>query len=218
MKDPFPKIIEDIFEPFVYPVKNKQLLNRNFNPKPKDFLSTMIERRSSRSISKLTLVQLEELLFYSCKITSIDLNDSGFIKSKRITPSAGARHPVDLLISLPDDLRTLNYYNPLDHSLSELLVEQNILDDFFSTIDKNLSIENACVIWFSIQTNKTASKYGNPESLYWKDTGALLYCIQLMATYLGLKSCPLGTLSSSSFNKLFKDSSIVSGGGIIIGI
>lgn len=217
MKDPYPKIKEDDFTPFVYPVKSRQLLNRNFNPPSKDFLPTIFERKSSRDFSKLTLIQLEELLFYSCKITSIELDDSGFLKSKRVVPSAGARHPVDLLVSMPDDLRTLNYYNPLDHSLSELLLGQNRLDNFFSSINENLPIENACIIWFSIQTNKTASKYNNPSSLYWKDTGAIMYAIQLMATYLDLKSCPLGTLASNSFNQLFEELSLISGGGILVG-
>lgn len=217
MKDPYPKLKEDDFTPFVYQIKSRQLLNRNFNSPQKDFLSTIFERRSSRDFSKLTLIQLEELLFNSCKISSIDLDDSGFLKSKRVVPSAGARHPVDLLISLPDDSRSLNYYNPLDHSLSELLLEQNKLSNFFCNINENLPIENACIIWFSIQTNKTASKYNNPSSLYWKDTGAIMYAIQIMATYLELKSCPIGTLASNSFNQLFEESTLISGGGILVG-
>jgi hypothetical protein len=80
-----------------------------------------------------------------------------------------------------------------------------------------LPIENACIIWFAIQIDKTASKYINAKPLYWKDTGALLYCIQLVAEYLGLKSCPLGTLANSSFSKLFNTSQIVSGGGLLVG-
>lgn len=95
---------------------------------------------------------------------------------KRTSPSAGARYPIDLLISFNNYIyrRTLLYYNPVEHSLGELLISKVHLWKFFNEIDRNLCIDNSCVIWFAIQTTKTISKYDNSESLYWRDTGAYL--------------------------------------------
>lgn len=217
MNDPYPKKKPDFCKPFIYSTKSKHSLKRNFSPLKKDFYSVIENRRSTRDFSKITLNQLEEMLFYSSRITSINIDNFNYITTKRNVPSAGARHPIDLLVSLPEKERKLNYYNPLDHSLNELFVEDSKLVNFFSKINENLNLENACVIWFSIQINKTASKYNNPESLYWKDTGILLYHIQLISSYLGLKSCPLGTLASEPFNRLFEENTLISGGGILIG-
>ena len=65
--------------------------------------------------------------------------------------------------------------------------------------------------------NKTKSKYNNAESLYWRDVGVLIYAIQLMTTYLGFNSCPLGTLASKDFNQLFNNENLLAGGGILVG-
>lgn len=216
MKDPHPKIAQDKFTPYIYPIKKKLQLNRHIESKSKYFLEVILSRESTRVFTKFTELDLEKLLHYCCQIKSIDFDETGFILTKRTTPSAGSRHPVDLLISMPHNLRTLSYYNPLDHTLGELQIERNKLDNFFLTINKNLPIQNACIIWFSIQTGKTASKYHNPESLYWRDAGALIYALQLIVTYLGFKSCPIGTLSSDTFNELFQDENLLSGGGILI--
>lgn len=220
MKDPIPKNQPDKFEPFVYPVKNKRILERTFVKNDKEFLDVIFSRRSSRKFSGISLNQLSQLLYLSTKIQSLKVDELGYILTNRTTPSAGARHPVDLLVSIdnPKGNRILSYYNPIDHSLNDLSLQKNELQNFFEVISKNLSINKACIIWFSIQVAKTESKYKNPESLYWKDTGALLYCIQLIATYLGLKSCPLGTLANSSFKNLFKADLLHSGGGVLVGL
>lgn len=217
MRDPSPKIENESFVPFIYPVKNKIQLQRNFKKKNVDFLDIIFRRESLRKFTKFTKLDLESLLYHCCQIKSMSIDNQGFLLTKRITPSAGGRHPVDLLISLPEKDRTLSYYNPLDHSLAELEIEKSKLNKFFSTINDNLLISNACIIWFSIQVNKTTSKYNNAESLYWKDVGVLIYAIQLVTTYLGFNSCPLGTLASKDFYQLFNDKNLLSGGGILIG-
>ena len=220
MKDPTPKDQPDRFTPYLYPIKEKQKLARTFRKKNIEFLDVLFSRRSNSRFSKLNLREIAEVLHLCTKVHSISADKSGFITTKRTAPSAGARHPVDLLVSLPEDTidkRILSYYNSIDHSLSELLIKEHHLREFLNDINENIIIKDTVIIWFSIQTKKTSSKYTNPASLYWKDTGALLYCIQLISTYLGYKSCPLGKLASDSFKKLFGTQNLVSGGGILIG-
>ncbi len=219
MGNPTPKKVHDKFVPFNYPIKSKEKLNRNFDKRKHYFLDVMMSRRSSKDFNPLSLKQLSELLYFSNKIYALYEDDFGFISTKRTAPSAGGRHPIDLIISMPKEKesRTLAYYNPIDHSLNELNIYETKLEPFFSEIDNNIPINNACIIWFSIQINKTQAKYENCESLYWKDCGALLYCIQLVSNYIGLKSCPLGSLSINSFQNLFESNQLTSGGGILIG-
>ncbi|WP_425393210.1 hypothetical protein [Ekhidna sp.] len=183
------------------------------------FLDVLRQRRSVVPEAEFGIDKLSELLFLSNRIHQIILDDNGLWISKRTAPSAGGLHPIDLLISLPTELpsRKLDYYNPIDHTLRELDINPDSLTTFFNHINRNITIEHACIIWFSIQPDKTGSKYNNPESLYWRDAGALLYCIQLVCTYLECSACPIGTLATDSFSKLFSKSELISGGGILIG-
>ena len=218
MKSPKPKYTNDKFLPFEYPIRSKIKLNRNFSVREVEFLKVIFNRRSSQILNDISLEDISELLYLTNKIQSIEFDESGFLITKRTAPSAGARHPVDVLVSLPsENQRILQYYNPLDHSLNELSISRELQHSFFSEVNENLTIENCCLIWFSIQVEKTQSKYENAESLYWKDVGALLYCFQIISNYLGFKSCPLGGLANKSFNNLFQPKTLVSGGGILIG-
>ncbi len=217
MKNPTPRSVAEHFLPFIYPTNQKTFLNRIFPQKKIDFIDVITTRKSSNKLLPISNEDLAELLYYTAKVHSLHQTDSGFFITKRMTPSAGARHPVDLLISPFANSRVLSYYNPVDHSLNEVLIDRFLANNFFDEVNENASIQEACLIWFSIQQQKTSSKYENAESLYWRDAGALLYCIQIVATFLNLKSCPLGTLAANSFYSLFETESLLSGGGILVG-
>ena len=220
MKDPIPRKIPLKFDPFIYPVRQRIKLSLNHDLFEKQFLDVIFSRRSERVSSTINSNQLSQLLHICTRIHSIQMDESGYVLTQRSTPSGGARHPVDILVSISSPIakRSLEYYNPIDHSLGELSLDKVDMGFFFNEISDNLPIDNACIIWFSIQPEKMNSKYQNPESLYWKETGALLYCIQVVSTYLGFKSCPVGTLASNSFDTLFKTKLLISGGGILVGI
>jgi hypothetical protein len=103
-------------------------------------------------------------------------------------------------------------YNPVDHSLNYLKINDTDLFGFYAEINSNFNITNGIVIWMSIQLERTTSKYDSAESLYWRDAGALLYCIQLVWEYLNLKSCPKGALAANTFSTLFHTDKLFSGG------
>lgn len=219
MRNPTHKVLMDKFELYIYPSTSTITLAQKFRKRKNNFIDVVLGRRSSMPRSPISLAEISELLFYSAKVQEIQKDETGFWISKRVAPSAGARHPIDILVSYidPFGIRKLTYYNPIDHTLNELDISGSILKRFFDEINSNVPIANNCIIWFSIQPEKTSSKYDNPESLYWRDSGALLYCIQLVATYLGFSSCPIGTLAASSFHKLLGSNKLLSGGGILIG-
>lgn len=219
MKNPIPKQDPIKFLPFIYPCKGKELHPKVYETEGKDFLRVLQDRRSTINLEAPSKSQLIRLLEISCKIQGIEIDPTGFLLTKRATPSAGARHPIDILYSLPNPTknRKFYYYNPLEHSSNELDLPQNRITNFLAEVSQNININNVAIIWFSIQPNKTQSKYENPESLYWRDAGALLYCTQLISTFLNLGTCPIGTLAFDSFNNLFGNNSVISGGGIIVG-
>lgn len=218
MKNPTPKTEHDKFSPYIYPTVDKIKLERKFKKIDKDFISVYYNRKSYRKFKSLPINKLSELLYHSNRVLNLDIGKKGYIETHRTSPSAGGRHPIDVLVFSPS-LKDITgyYYNPLEHSLNEMDLLKSNVSDFLSEVNSNLSVMEGTILWFSIQKEKTESKYFNSESLYWKDLGALIYNIQLVCSYLEIVSCPLGTLASDNFNRLFETEKLLSGGGILIG-
>jgi len=220
MEDPIPKENHDLFSPFPYPLGKKISFPIPSNKRSKDFLEVILSRRSERVFEKgITIESIVDLLYFANKIESCALDQNDFLITRRTAPSGGGRHPIDILVSMPDDMdkRQFDLYNPIDHSITRLLLPQEDRKNFFKKLSVNLDHTNACIFWFTIQKDKTDSKYHNPESLFWRDAGALMYCVHLISHYLELKSCPVGTLASQEFSNLFGSPKILSGGGIYVG-
>lgn len=218
MKNPYPKKKPHVYRAFQYPIEKKIKLDRHAEPPTSRFLDVLLSRRSAKPKRSLSQNEVGEILLYSNRIEAFFEDESGFIQSLRVSPSSGARHPIDLLVcnlGVPEE--GIMYYNPLDHSLNNLKLETVDLIHFMEDVQKNTEMHTGTLIWFAIQFEKTASKYENPESLYWRDLGALLYCIQLVSTFYNYKSCPIGSLVPGSFHKMMKSNDLISGGGILVG-
>lgn len=219
--NPSPRSVEDSIISFDYPIIEKSVLNRTNLKEHSNIFKSIVERRSNRNLEPINIESINKLLWYSAKAAHINIINNGYIISSRRAPSAGGRHPIDVIISLPKlqiQERTLSYYNPFDHSLNLLSTHREISIDFFYHINGILPIGNAAVIWFVAHPNRTSAKYENFESLIWRDAGALIYCFQLVSTALGLKTCPVGSLGEPYISKLFKEYGNVYGvGGLLIG-
>ena len=214
------------------PLKKLKKESKNFSyqveeyirlPKPEInldslFIDVLNSRRSQRVFKKLTLKKISTLLFHSAKAKEVFISPTGSVLSHRASPSAGAIHPIDILISLPANLdrRMLLYYNPFTHRLGRLKITKPDLTLFLENINKCLALGNATLIWFAVHPDRTTNKYKNSESLIWRDAGALTMSVQLVASALKINSCPIGTLGESFFCKDFANK-LVSGGGLLLG-
>lgn len=218
--NPTPKENPEVFCSDIYLVTNKKELPENQQPIDSDFFTVLKRRRSSNKIGRLTDQDLSNVLSHAVRPVSLAASQDGYYTSLRPSPSAGARHPIDILIINPNAVETddkIQLYNPLDHSLNSIEIDSHELKKFIDHVNKNKQIQDSTLIWFSIQKGKTSSKYHNPESLFWRDCGALLMCLQLVATAFNLKTCPIGTLGLPHFNRIVNSNEIQSGGGILIG-
>lgn len=205
---------------FTYPVEEYIPLPKiRYSLKP-TFLQIINNRKSERKFAKLTLKQISNLLWHSSKVKTVSVTNENQILTHRNVPSAGAIHPIDIFISLPEEFekRILYYYDPFTHKLAKVKLSKAALLLFFQNVNNNLDIKDATLIWFAANINRTESKYKNPESLIWRDAGALVMLFQLVATALKIKSCPIGTLANPFFSDLFpKNNNIISAGGLLFG-
>lgn len=208
------------YKPFVYPILEKlKLPVVPFSKRQRDFLDVLRERRSEKQLGICTLEELSEILFHAVKPYAISRDDYDMTVYRSASPSAGGRHPIDILVGLQEkEEKRLYLYEPLSHSLLRLDVPVELQREFFDDVNQTLLLGDSTLIWFSIQYMRTASKYTDYESLVWRDAGAQLCCLQQVAKYVGLDSCPIGYLAEDTFNKMFQCDSLISGGGMIVGM
>lgn len=216
MKNPTPKDTEEDVTPFNYPIGDIVPLaippaDYNFN-----YFNLSHLRRSYKNLGALSIQQLGEMLWFTAKVIDIYVQPNGYSLTHRPSASAGARHPIDLLV-ISQNQSTLAYYNPFEHSLNRLKLDESIVASLINHINESVLIGDAILFWFIAHPERTTAKYDHSQSLIWRDAGALLHCIQSTCTAMGLGSCPVGTLAEPYISQLFKDAPIISAGGIIIG-
>ena len=213
LKKPLP------FEPYWYEGTGEIRLSKVEKTERKDFLEVFSGRRSVKVLGGCGLEALSKILFYAVKPYCIAQDDYGVGVYRSAAPSAGGRHPIDVLVGLPEkNGRHLYLYQPLNHSLRKLAVSEDLEQDFYMDVEQTLPLGESTLLWFSVQYMRTASKYTDSMSLIWRDVGAQLCCLQQVAKYVGMDSCPIGYLAEESFNQMFHTDKLLSGGGMIIGL
>jgi SagB-type dehydrogenase family enzyme len=220
MKNPKVKQLEEIVPVFNYDILETTKLSKTITPLPSRFDKVIENRKSVRNFNKLTLQQLSDILWYVAKVKKTFLQENEYILTHRGTPSAGARHPIDILIYNPTLLTQANfyYYNAFEHSINKLANSHGNIINFISDINKIVDTSNATIIWFVAHKQRTTAKYSNADSLIWRDVGALINGIQLVCTAMDLNSCPIGILGEPFISNFFNNQIDVSGaGGILIG-
>lgn len=155
------------------------------------FCDVTASRRSKRSFGPLALADLSALLWYASRTIAAQSSSLGFDISLRPVPSAGAIHPIHLLVC-----SALNpvwqRYEPSEHSL--VTVTEGLVPpcEALAQAAPAVDPQGGTLLWLAAEVGKTAAKYENAESLVWRDAGALLAQLAVTASYLGLHFCPLG--------------------------
>lgn len=216
-----PSILENPipFEPYLYDVAGEIKLPKIEGAlAQKGFLDVFSGRRSVKQLGMCPMEALSRVLYYAVKPYCIGKDDYGVTVYRSAAPSAGGRHPIDILVGLKEgEDRCLYLYQPLNHSLRKLVIAEEQQRRFFADVERTLAFGESTLLWFSIQYMRTSSKYSNPMSLIWRDVGAQLCCLQQVAKHEGMDSCPVGYLAEDSFERMFATDKLMSGGGMIIG-
>lgn len=176
-------------------------------------------RMSSRSFrSPLSEPQLSSLLWHSCRTIEERREADGFCWQHRPAPSAGGRHPIHVLI-LGRRRRDppVGLYVPEDHRLAVLACPTKPARELLTLADRLVGARRATVIWLAAEVARTATKYKHAESLVWRDAGALVSVVNLVACSMGLSFCALGPTGNSEVVELFRRRpGIVGVGGFVI--
>lgn len=177
-------------------------------------------RRSSRTFQKpLSFQQLAAVVWHSTRLREKKLLENGSVWESRIAPSGGGCHPIHVVVlGAPDFANKVLVYDAQYEGFGVAGgVDSKLLRKATKEIDACLRVGNGTVLWFLADVAKTATKYSHPESLIWRDSGALLTTISLVAEAMGLQACGLGIHETPSLRKIFKlPLSVFGVGGCIV--
>lgn len=170
------------------------------------FVSVMENRRSTRTFGStpLTVAQLGEFLFRTCRVkTKKTANNKALVR--RVYPSGGAMYPLEVyaLVHRCDGLAAgLYHYDGLDHALTPLEVDENLLQRLQQDACRSASLSETPPILFCISARfgRTAQKYESiAYSLILKEVGVLYQTMWLAASAMHLAACGLGSGNADVF-------------------
>ncbi len=187
------------------------------------FERVLVRRRSSRKFGKPSAEETLAVLVHAARMSgTIDDVQGSYRVSP--TPSAGARHPCEV-VAVVNDVDSLQ---PGLYWFDRLRAQFVTLDDegalrresnSLAALALHLPEPPPVVLVIVAQLSRTLSSYVGGLSLVLRDAGALIATMSLVATSLGLASCPIGTCNSSKFSAVLggPDEDWVDLGGLAIG-
>jgi SagB-type dehydrogenase family enzyme len=185
----------------------------------RDCFRVLGDRETRRSFGVLTARQLSAFLWHAAKTRVSYRDDNGRPFQSRPAPSAGGCHPHDLLVVRPSKQGLVaSIYDSHAHALAELPCEKQRLRHFVEQVARVVPNQRGTIIWLIGQPQRTANFYWNPESLLWRDAGALIAIMAIVAEALKLSFCPLGSTGDVPVSQLLKRHHRLFGfGGAILG-
>ena len=216
---PRPRKRELPYRPFSFPIVSARRL-----PTPEVLDTRLTEalemRRSNRTFRRpLNDRHLSFLLWHICRKISSEREASGFVWEHRAVPSAGGRHPIHSVIVQPMGQRhAVSLYVPEDHKLAALHIPDPPVRQLLTVCNQIMDVRRATIIWFVAEIRRTDSKYVNAESLIWRDAGAILAYLNLMACVAKMTFCALGPTGEPFVSQMLQSSEMISGvGGCAVG-
>lgn len=208
------------FEAFSYNIKKKLYLAPPSELRSKSFWRVFASRQTRRVFKSLGKKQLSMLLWYSSKTSSCKRLRSGYLWQHRPTPSGGGRHPIDIIVcNYKRGFDSLELYDPISHSLGILDIEHpTIVEKLIAQLTRIIPFDEATIILFAAQFQKTMASYKNGESLVWRDSGALLATIYFVSEAMNLNCCGIGITTEPFLSEALGSKDLVLGtGGCLVG-
>lgn len=234
---PRPRSTELPYVEFAYPCAEELVRLPLPDPPAVDCFDALRARRTSRTFAPMSVAALSTLLWFTARTLETE-SEPRIHRPRwehRVTPSAGGRHPVDILISRAGNqwpehysrraaARELWLYDALEHTLRRITPRDNTaarrLNDLPAKLLAGASgVRDATVLWHAAQFARTHAAYEDADSLIWRDVGCLVGMTTVVAAALGLNCCPLGVTGEPHLSAAVGASAgeVVGAGGCVIG-
>lgn len=211
-EDPTP-LSDSAFLEYTWPVVSSEPFEASEAP-TKTFADVIEGRRSTRVLSSAQLELTVGALLFALRPRFRKEADL-LQRSRRLSLSAGALHPISILMFHDGFVFRLN----ADASALELLTfsdEAHVA--WTNKCQRVLPEANGTFLTLVADMARPNTAYANSESLVWRDAGAMLQTIALVAELFGLGFCPLGILGNEVVAALPSSSQLLAVGAAAIGL
>ena len=206
--DPRPKSLASAYSPVVWPVSKSVTLEPGSAPLVMDLAALWTDRRSHVNGSHPDVADIGAVLWHVSRTLATAPSPYGFEMEQRPVPSAGALHPVHILVQLPWTPSWARY-NPRHHCLEVIAHSDQALDGLLEHAHSVSEHRQGTYLAFVGEPGKLAAKYENYESLLWRDAGVLQGNICLAAQAHGLGVCLLGVTGHQWTSRLAKEGQLM---------
>ena len=131
--------------------------------------------------------------------------------------SAGALHPLSVLLLPANGETLLQRYNSTNHQIETLAARTSRLAKVSANARRYLPNADGTVLVFVADRAGPEAVYENSESLIWRDAGALLQTLAITATAYNLAFCPLGYLGLDAIQALGPTDKLLAVGSAVVG-
>lgn len=194
---------------------NVQRLVPRGTPLQVDMVSVMERRETRRDFSRpVGHEAVGEFLWLTGRNRSSRPSPYGFDQESRPHPSAGAMHPIHILVGA--SAGPWRRYDPVEHALVELRGSTANADLVRRRATELVDVDHGLVLALVAEPGKTGSKYMNPESLVWRDAGVVLGYMSMVAEVLDLSFCPLGITAYAELAEILGATTLLFGAGLAV--
>jgi SagB-type dehydrogenase family enzyme len=200
-----------------YQVGAKHYLSIPRSANDRTFFKIIHGRRTRRLFSEVSDKKLGEFLWHSGKIFASRTLANGRRLQYRCSPSAGAIHPVDILV-IDSANDQISLYDPVGHALQSLRGPRAKVRQLQEVARGMVDPGAGRIFWFAAEFGRTLDVYQGGESLVWRDAGALVATFCYVAEALELNCCPLGSSGEPFISQFLNSAKMVIGvGGCVVG-
>jgi hypothetical protein len=215
--NPRPRPEANVYEPLRWPEGNVLGESAPSVSVHRSFSDVANHRRSCRQFAAVApetmLATLSTLLSMSSGVQVQGTDSLGFPLSRRPAPSAGAIHPIHLVVNPPGQ-DTWCRFDPLRRALISLPTQLRAVD-VRASLNALLPTANAALLLFVAEPAMTATKYENCASLVWRDAGVLQGVVALTAEALGV-GCTLLGVTGDPWSEQLLDQAGLHGVGVAL--
>lgn len=216
MHNPVPRKHAEPYAPFAWPAGQK------IDLKPRDLaleldLAGLLEIRQTRRVfaKPIESTALGEFLWLACRNRCSRPSPYGSDQESRVHPSAGALHPIHVLVASEGNLWMR--YSPTEHALTEVLGSAGSATALRTETARLLNVAYGTLIGLVAEPGKTAAKYENHETLVWRDAGVVLGYMSVVAEALDMSFCPLGITGSPHLTNYLSTTELEAVGLAVLG-
>lgn len=171
---------------------------------PSMTLSSVLEKRTTtREFDAVSVDLLGSFLYHSLRVRAQVRHSNGSLILKKQIISSGSLHSINCLVSMHNTPNQWFYYDGIRHSLNRI---RTINDQLHMVSNKaRADIPRAgksTILWYICDFERLSSKYEEPESLAYRDCGAILSTQSLVAENFNLSFCPLGITGATESRSL----------------